>query len=314
MSNHLKIDKEFQKLVPPLSADEHKQLEENLLEEGCRDPICVWNGIIIDGHNRYEICLRHNIPFKTQNIYRETRMEIISWICANQIGRRNITEETRKYLIGKRYESEKTVGILNVGGRNQHSYDKEVVPEMWAQPTSQGIVKRTSQKIGDDYNLSHSTVEKYGSYSQAIDALTEKSKELVPRILSGQTKISHENVVELSKLPAKELGRISKQIIRNNRNFVGYAAMRKDLENRRRKFQAKQMMSSETSVKDMPTFDPDAEVTSLTLTIPSWISSIERTQGTINLDLVSDTAKVKLAAMLNNLKNASDHLLGTIRR
>lgn len=314
MNNRLKIDKEFQKLVPPLSADEYKLLEENLLNEGCRDPICVWNGTIVDGYNRYEICLRHNIPFKTQSIYRETRMEVIAWICANQIGRRNITEETRKYLIGKRYESEKTVGILNIGGRNQYSYDNEVVPEMWAQPTSQGIVKRTSQKIGDEYSLSHSTVEKYGSYSRAIDALSEKSKELAPRILSGQTKISHENVVELSKLPAKELGRIGKQIIHNDRDFVGYAAMRRDLENRRRKSQTKQMVLSETSVKDMPTFDPDAEVSSLTLTIPSWISSVERTQRALNLDLVSDKAKEKLAAMLNNLKNASDQLLGAIRR
>ncbi len=308
----LKINKAFQTLIPPLSVDEYRQLEENLLSEGCRDPICIWNGTIIDGHNRYEICLHHGIPFKTQEICLRNRHEVIAWICVNQIGRRNISEETRKYLIGKRYESEKVVGVLNTNGKNQHTTSDEVAPEMWAQPAVRGNVKRTSGKIGDEYHLSHSTVEKYGSYSRAIDTLAKKNEELVPKILSGQTKVSHDNVVELSKLPARELNRICQQLIHNDRNFVGYAAMRRDLENRHRKRKIVPVVSK-ISVKDMPTFDPDAEISSLSLTIPSWISSIERTQSLANLDLASEKAKGKLVAMLNILKDVSDQLLGVIR-
>jgi len=312
MHDQLKVRRIFQRLIPPLSADEYKQLEENLLREGCRDPICIWNGTIIDGHNRYEICLRYNMTFRTESINLENENEVVAWICTNQLGRRNITEETRKYLIGKRYESEKIIGVLNISGKNQHSLGDEVVPEIWAQPVSRGIQKRTSQKIGDEYNLSHSTVEKYGTYSRALDALAQKNKELVPKILSGQTKVSHENVVELAKLPARELGRIGKQLIHNDRSFVGYAEMRRDLENRRRKPKASPAVSLEVSVKDMPAFDPDAEISSLTLTIPSWISSIERMQGLTNLDLVSKKAKGKLAMRLNDLKSVSDQLLSIL--
>jgi len=57
-----KIDAEFASLIPPLSADEYMQLEANLIVEGCRDPLVVWGEILIDGHNRLQICTKHNMP------------------------------------------------------------------------------------------------------------------------------------------------------------------------------------------------------------------------------------------------------------
>ena len=59
------IDNEFQRLIPPLSADEFNQLEQNILQEGIRDALVTWNGILIDGHNRYSIAKKHNLPYKT---------------------------------------------------------------------------------------------------------------------------------------------------------------------------------------------------------------------------------------------------------
>ncbi|MGI6176753.1 MAG: hypothetical protein ACOYJC_11500 [Christensenellales bacterium] len=97
--------------------------------EGCRDPICIWNGTIIDGHNRYEIYLRHRIPFKTQQISLRNQHEAIAWICANQIGDRNISEDPPKYLTGKRYEFEKVAGILNTSGKTSIPRAMRLRPE-----------------------------------------------------------------------------------------------------------------------------------------------------------------------------------------
>ena len=101
----LKIDQEFKHLIRPLRQREYAQLEQNILYDGCRDPIVVWNDVIVDGHNRYEICMRHGVPFATKEMEFECREAAIAWICANQLGRRNITEETRKFLIGMQYEN-----------------------------------------------------------------------------------------------------------------------------------------------------------------------------------------------------------------
>ena len=98
------IDEEFRTLIRPLRRDEYQQLEINLSVDGCRDPIITWNRIIIDGHNRYEICNRRHIPYAVTEMKFDSREDAVIWICTNQLGRRNITEETRKYLIGKQYE------------------------------------------------------------------------------------------------------------------------------------------------------------------------------------------------------------------
>ena len=116
----LQIDEKFKQLIPPLTPNERIQLEENIVKDGCREPLCAWRNIIIDGHNRYEICTRLQIPFFVQYIDFDSREEIITWICANQLGRRNISEETKRYLIGKRYEMDKILGKRNPLGKNQY--------------------------------------------------------------------------------------------------------------------------------------------------------------------------------------------------
>ena len=85
------IDPEFRGLIPPQSEDEHKGLEDSLLKQGCRDALCLWGNILIDGHNRYEICTKHKIPFQTQQVEGiEDRFDATVWIVKNQLSRRNL--------------------------------------------------------------------------------------------------------------------------------------------------------------------------------------------------------------------------------
>ena len=92
MMGILKIDPEFKSLIPPLTPDERAGLEASILTEGCRDALIVWGDILIDGHNRYEICTKHNIPYKTQQIEFASRAEARIWIRKNQLARRNLTD------------------------------------------------------------------------------------------------------------------------------------------------------------------------------------------------------------------------------
>lgn len=92
------IDTEFKNLIPPLTAEEYAGLEESILSEGCRDALVVWGDTLIDGHNRYEICTRHNIPFETTELFFKDRNEAIVWIIKNQFGRRNLPVHERARL------------------------------------------------------------------------------------------------------------------------------------------------------------------------------------------------------------------------
>ena len=107
---NLKIDPEFQNQIPPLTDDEYKQLEENILKEGkLLSPLIVWGNTLVDGHNRYAILQKHpEIYFSTMPLRFESREEVLAWICKNQLGRRNLTPEQKLFLIGKQYEAEKS--------------------------------------------------------------------------------------------------------------------------------------------------------------------------------------------------------------
>ena len=117
---NLKIDPEFQSQIPPLTDDEFKQLEENILKEGkLLSPLIVWGNTLVDGHNRYAILQKHpEIYFSTMPLPFESREEVLAWICKNQLGRRNLTPEQKKFLIGKQY----SVEHRKPGGNGNNQY------------------------------------------------------------------------------------------------------------------------------------------------------------------------------------------------
>lgn len=107
MAEELTIDPEFKSLISPLSQDEYKGLEEDLITNGYRpykESILVWNGIIIDGHNRYEICRRHGIEYRVEEVRFQNREEAKIFIIDNQLRRRNISLFARGVLVIQKAE------------------------------------------------------------------------------------------------------------------------------------------------------------------------------------------------------------------
>lgn len=218
----LEIDPEFKTLIRPLRKDEYLQLEVNLAVDGCREPIITWNNIIVDGHNRYEICNRLHIPYAIREMPFENREQAIVWICSNQLGRRNITEETRRYLIGKQYELEKVARKHppNINGFNQ--YKRRNKGERG------DTFRRTAQKFSAQYNVSTGSVQKYAIFSKALDVVGQADPELPGKVLSGTFKISHENLVALSKMPPEEIRRIGSKPEDLQHPFTSYSDTRKE--------------------------------------------------------------------------------------
>jgi N6-adenosine-specific RNA methylase IME4/ParB-like chromosome segregation protein Spo0J len=94
----MKILQELESLIPPLSNEEFKQLERNILEEGIREPLITWNGILIDGHNRYRIAQEHDINYETLEKEFEDLNAVKIWMVNNQLGRRNLQDFVRGEL------------------------------------------------------------------------------------------------------------------------------------------------------------------------------------------------------------------------
>jgi site-specific DNA-methyltransferase (adenine-specific) len=94
----MQILQELESLIPPLSNEEFKQLERNILEEGIREPLIIWNGILIDGHNRYRIAQEHDMNYETLEKEFDNINRVKEWMINNQFGRRNLSNYQRSVL------------------------------------------------------------------------------------------------------------------------------------------------------------------------------------------------------------------------
>ena len=199
---NLKIDPEFQNQIPPLTDDEYKQLEENILKEGkLISPLIVWNNILVDGHNRYEIVQEHpEISFSTMPLPFESREEVLAWICKNQLGRRNLTPEQKKYLIGKQYEAEK----MKLGGDHGNSRSSNGTFSPNSQNGDLGNSRTTCKKIAAENGISKNTVLRAEQFSKGVDAAEEAVPGTRKKVLSGEVKPTASEIASVARAPPED--------------------------------------------------------------------------------------------------------------
>ena len=196
--NALKIDPEFQGKIPPLTFEELNQLEANILRDGrIINPIIVWRGLIVDGHNRYTIAKKHpEIPFTVHEKEFASRYEAIIWICKNQLGRRNLTPEQKLFLIGKQYEAEKS----SHGEARKESHDENGRFHRSSQTDNSGETMKTCERIAEENGVSTATVLRASKYMKGVEIAEELMPGLKQSILSGQTKVSKADMHRLAKV------------------------------------------------------------------------------------------------------------------
>jgi len=180
-----KLDPEFRQLIPPLASEERSQLEANIVADGCRDPLTVWQeqGLLLDGHNRFEICAKHGTEYELHYVSLPSRQAAINWIINNQLGRRNVTTEQASYLRGKRYNSEKSQGQ-----RTDLTLDQN-------DPKS-----HTAQRLADEFKVSEPTIKRDGKFAASVDLIADVAGETArAAILSGDSKLTKQDVVDAAE-------------------------------------------------------------------------------------------------------------------
>jgi len=197
------VDDEFRILLPVLDEETFRLLEENILTHGCRDPLVLWNGILIDGYNRYKICSHHNIPFTTVNMEFDSREEVLIWIISNQVSRRNLTSMQLSHFRGLHYKAEKKIQ----GTNNQFVQESEKGQNVTFHSDS------TSGRLAEQYRVSGRTIKRDEKLAKALTAIGETSPEVKRQILSGEVQISKSRLEALSSASPEEIETTVAQII-----------------------------------------------------------------------------------------------------
>ena len=195
--NALKIDPEFQGKIPPLTFEELEQLEKNIVNDGkVINPIIVWNGLIVDGHNRYAILQKHpDIPYTVHEKEFADRYEAIIWICKNQLGRRNLTPEQKLFLIGKQYEAEKS----SHGEARKESHDENGRFHRSSQTDNSGEAMKTCERIAEENGVSKATVLRASKYMKGVEIAESLIPGMREKILNKQVKVSKADMHRLAR-------------------------------------------------------------------------------------------------------------------
>ena len=189
---NLKIDPEFKAICRKLTQDEYNGLEADIKEFGCNDPILLWDGFIIDGHNRYEICQKHGIDFRTLSLHFDSRADALLYMIDHQLARRNLHELDKVALLeAKRPILEEQAKLRKLATQNNDA-GKAVVPNL-AQQEKKGRVR---DQLAAEAGVSKMTYTNLRTVNQkGSDELKEAVRE---------KKIGASKAAEIAKLPKED--------------------------------------------------------------------------------------------------------------
>lgn len=231
----IRIDNEFKSLIPPLSDEEYRQLEENCIKDGIRDPLVVWhvpNGddILVDGHNRFEISAKHGgIPFQIKRMTFDLREEAIRWIILNQFGRRNLSAYDRSIL------ALKLKPIITEQAKKQQARTSENRVRQISDKQEIDTKKELAKVAG----VSHDTIHKVEVIQNSGD------KKLIEDVRNGETSINkaYQTVKGIDPVKPKTPAQMKREHFEKakeeheafqSQKIVGVSEIAKDKENRKK--------------------------------------------------------------------------------
>lgn len=193
--HELIVDPEFHELMPPLTAEEHRLLEDSIIANGCETPLFVWKGIVVDGHNRYDICKEHGIPFMVVEKEFANRSSVLMWIIQNQLGRRNLTA-FQKCELALRFEP-----LLRAAAKERQRRKPANMVAAMQNASEEQCYGKTRDQLAKLAGVSHHTLTSVKKIAEAADDAT------IQKLRSGDMSI-HKAMCDLNLREYSTKGKI----------------------------------------------------------------------------------------------------------
>ena len=294
------VHPDLKRLYQPITEKKRSETAITALHSTERKTIDTWQGFLLSCPSGLSLNAATALTDLIEHDFKDID-EAGSFVCSNQLRRKDLTNSYRKYLIGKKFYYEEAIF---------HRDNKNI----------QNVKYRIAYKIGEEENISGGTVLKYNAYSTAIDTIYKSAEELAFHILMEHLKVSHENTIELSRRASDEIRYISRSVIQQRLKHLTYQDIRHECAWKHTNSKAtisrserrEQKDTSSASIRQMPEYDPDADVNSLCMTIGSWVSSIKRVNQTVDFSTITRKATINLVRQLTILEQTINMLQKTL--
>lgn len=209
----------LKKFIPPLTTDERKQLEQNIFQFGCKDALIIWETteiiaeistnekpvfVLLDGHNRYEICQKYAIDFRVNIVEIPTLEKAQDFMIDHQLGRRNLSVEQMAYLRGMKYlalkQEKGKYDRQEHSGQNDHyaeSSENDTAENHSGQNDHYEKKEKLSEQLAKEFNVGEKTIRRDAEFAIGLELLPI---ELKNEVLQGKSSLKKSDIIELGKI------------------------------------------------------------------------------------------------------------------
>ena len=270
----LMTDNAFRELNLPILPALRREMENQIRKYGPDKTIPVWRGYILMEYDQYEICTKLHRDYRWKELDFPRKSYAMIWICRQQLEQDDIIWQAKAWLISHLYEIRREEE-RKLDARTRFQY-KQLSPSSRQENIQVNTHENTEilEELGKAYNCSRDTIRRYVKYGREMDRLEEMVPGSRSKILTGQLRVTLQHMALIMKTPPEQLKKIMETPgIRELIPPSEIIAEGKEKPARRKKKE----FSLKTGIKQMPIYDPDAELNSLTYTVNAWTKALART-------------------------------------
>ncbi len=291
----LKKDKEYRELELPFSDTEEEKLIKEMRSGRQSRQIILWKGVIVEGYDYYDLCEKYHFSPKIEEYYFSHRDNVISWKCKKQLKRDDLHPNAFAWYLFRLYGAER---VKEARQRKKEDFQlKQFSPNTPTPIPLRGPdSERVMKKICEEYKICRGTLSRYIAFGRRLDKLEDMFPGVRERILLGQLCVVRSQMEDLLNTPRRELLKMiedpeCKKLLPKHR----------EIKETRKKEKKNVGVKVETGIKNMPAYDPDAEINSLTYTIGAWTSQVTKVKERTNFQVVTNDGRERLMSAISNL-------------
>jgi len=298
----LLTDEKFRELNIPLPPPERRELDARVRKGEALPPVTVWNGFVLSRYEQYDLCLKYHRDYMVYELPFPRRTDAVAWICRKQLERTDLGWQAKSWLISRLYEAlredEKRRQALDRFQYRQLSrfYRADTPGD---NPFESGFLLAF---LGKEFGCVPQTIRRYVGFGRTLDQLEARAPGIRKRILTGSLEVSVSKVPALVALSDEDLRKLAED--ERCRRFIpppDAAAGQKARPESRRKKEVRLV----TGIKQMPSYDPDAELNGLNYTLGAWIKTVHQACEKKNFRGASAASRERLScaagALIQNL-------------
>ena len=227
------------------------------------------------------------------------------WMYKNQLGRRNLTDEQRTYMIGKMYEARKNTSAFK---GNQYTIvgSGQNVQNQSRREQRNG----TSGEIGKEVGMDGRSVRRAEKFAKGVDTLRNVSPEAADKVLDGKSKITKTEVADLAK-SEPEIIEAFAQAVNEGKKPERKPRKPKTEEEKRDIAEIEAILADMRDPTSTPAFTIDYLIEDIVLNGQTYVEQLTNTLKD-RVALVTDENKPRIAAAINevveNIKKVRDSI------